>query len=151
MQEQKQVKPKSKARIEIEKYEYRQKLQWAAIKLEPSKSKRFWKRVWFLIVWPWKWVLTECKDWRTLVLFALVMAVMSSEVWVTYIIGFIAKNAGNQTLGNSLLGTASAIWAWWLLPTGSPFMGICVAITVGIKALFDKIKDKKGKNNEKIR
>jgi hypothetical protein len=110
-----------------------------------SKWKWFWAKVWFLMSWPFRWLWAECHDWRFLVIFIIVFVVMSSEVWVCYLLGFIFKDTA---FGKTMLGVASACWLFWLGP-GTPFMPICIGITVGIKALFDKIKSKRRKRLDK--
>ena len=134
-------KPKSKARLEIERYEAKQKKELASIKAMPKGSKRFWKFVWYLIVWPWKWIWAECKDWRTFTLLLIVMAVVGSEVWVPALLGALAKPGAFKT---SMLSVAATCEAFWLLP-GTPFLALVVGLTMAIKALIDKIKDKKEK------
>ena len=84
-----------------------------------------------------KWIYRECKDWRTLVLFIIVFLIMSSEVWLLYILGAIFNNAW-------LIGVASACWLFWLGPF-TPFLPLCIAITFGIKKLFNHRKKKKDK------
>lgn len=63
------------------------------------------------------------------------MLVVSSEVWVCYLIYWLTGNAW-------FLGIGSACWLFWLGP-GTPFTVLCVAITIGIKAILNAITTKK--------
>lgn len=112
-----------------------QKEQKNKIREEPNKWKRFWKWIWYLIVFPWKWIWINIRDWRTAVIFIIVLLVVSSEVWIPYIIWFITKNGW-------WLGIGSACWLFWLGP-GTPFLVICIGLTILIKGLFNKIKARK--------
>ena len=88
----------------------------------------------------WGLLKRELKDWKSWVIFVIVCIVVSSEVWVMYLLYFITKNLW-------FLGVANACWAFWLAPfPAPPFIPICLAITVGIKSLFNKIRSKKKKN-----
>ena len=78
------------------------------------------------------WV--NIRDWRTAIIFVATVIVVSSEVWVMYLLYLIT---GNEWY----LGIGSACWLFWLGP-GTPFMVICIGITMGIKALINKIRGK---------
>ena len=118
-----------------QKYENARKERLAKIKQEPSKWKRFWKYVWFALTYVCVWCWKELRDWRTFLIFIIVQLIVGSEVWVPLILGLIFNNKG-------LLAFAGTMEAFWLLP-GTPFIPICIAITIGIKALIDKRKKKK--------
>lgn len=104
----------------------------AKIKEEPNKFKRFWKWVWWLLSTPFVWLWYNIRDWRTLVIFVLTIVVVSCEVWVPYLIWFITGSAW-------WLGIGSACWLFWLGP-GTPFLPLCIGITIGIKALLNRHK-----------
>ena len=78
------------------------------------------------------WV--NIRDWRTAIIFVATVIVVSSEVWVMYLLYLIT---GNEWY----LGIGSTCWLFWLGP-GTPFMVICIGITMGIKALINKIRGK---------
>ena len=119
-------------------------LVWkTSIRLEPNKFKRFWKWVWYLIAFPFVWIWVNIRDWRTALIFIIVFLVVSSEVWVPYLLGFIFY--ANEPFRISMLSVASACWLFWLGP-GTPFLPLCIGITIGIKGLFNKIKEKKNDN-----
>ena len=112
--------------------------EWKArIRQEPSKAKRFWKWVWYLCAFPFLWLWVNIRDWRTALIFILVALVVSSEVWVPYLIAVICWN--NEPVRISMLSVGSACWLFWIGP-GTPFLVICIGITIGVKALFNKIK-----------
>lgn len=95
------------------------------------------KKIWGWIKSPFIWMWKNLRDWRTAVIFAIVFVVVSSEVWVPYVLGFIFVDARAY-----LWGIGSACWIFWLGP-GTPFLPLCMGITVGIKAIFNKIKEKR--------
>lgn len=91
--------------------------------------------LWNKIVSVWKWVWKQLKDWHNLVIFVIVFLVVSCEVWVPYLIGVITGDGYWFAIG-------SACWAFWLAPF-TPFLPLCIAITLGIRKLWDKIKRRK--------
>lgn len=107
----------------------------AKIKAEPRKFVRFWKWIWYLLTFVWVWCWYNIRDWRTLVIFIIVMAVVGIEVWLPLLLGLILDNAW-------LLGVAAVCEAFWLAPL-TPFIPLCILITMGIKGLINKIKRKK--------
>ena len=119
----------------LKDYNNKQNAWKAKIKLEPNKWKRFWKWVWYLIAFPWVWVFYNIRDWRTAIIFVITFVVLSSEVWVPYLLGLIFNN-------NWLIGVGTACWLFWLGP-GTPFMVICIIVTIGVKTLWNKITKKK--------
>lgn len=129
------------AKEALERYQESQKRRKEEIKAEPKKFKRFIKKLWFWFSYPFRWLFMECHDWRFFLIFIIVMLVMSSEVWVFYILSFI--NWGSD-FSKWCLGIATACWAFWLGPF-TPFIPLCIAITIGIKTLIDKIKNRRKK------
>ena len=99
------------------------------MKKEPLKQK-----IKNLFINLWKWVKRELKDPWTFITFIIVCIVVSSEVWVMYLLYIITWNEW-------FLGIATTLWGIWLLP-GIGFIPICLAITVGIKAIINKIRSK---------
>lgn len=119
-----------------EEYEKKQKEIKVQIKSEP---KHFWKLMWFYIKKPFVWIFDNIKDWRTAVVFIIVFLAMSSEVWVFYLLGIITWGSD---FSKWCMGVASACWLFWLGPF-TPFLPICIGLTAGIKAVINKIKNKK--------
>ena len=118
---------------------YKQKqLIWKThIRLKSSKWSRFWAWVWYLIAFPFVWLFYNIRDWRTFVIFILVVLVVGVEVWLPLLLGIIFNNAW-------LLGLAAACETFWLAPF-TPFLPLCIFLTIVIKELFNKIKMKKEK------
>lgn len=85
-----------------------------------------------------KWLFAQLKDWRNFVIFAIVFLVVSCEVWVPYLLGVITNDA-------YWFGIGSACWLFWLGP-GTPFLPLCIGLTLGIRKIIDKIRSK---NNAK--
>lgn len=107
----------------------------AKIRQEPKKFKRFWKWVLYFILFPWIWIFYNIRDWRTLILFGLVCAVVGCEVWVPLLLGLIFKNGW-------LLGIAATCEAFWLAPF-TPFLPLCIVITFTIKEFLINKRHKK--------
>lgn len=82
-----------------------------------------------------KWVWSECKDWRTLLLFGIVVVLMYTPVWLGYILYFVFKSKW-------AMGIASTYLVFWAGPF-TPYFPLCVAITFGIKKIIEKIKGTK--------
>ena len=118
-------------------YKAKRKEKWQELKQEPNKWKRFWKQVWFLISFAFVWCWHELKDWRTLVIFVCVQLIVGCEVWFPLVLGLIFNN-------KYLLGVAGTCEAFWLAPF-TPFLPLCIVITMGIKGMIDKRKSKNGK------
>lgn len=122
-----------------QEYELRQKEEKAKIKQESKRFKRFLLWCKYLITFPFKWLWVNIRDWRTALVFVGVFLVLSSEVWVPYLIGLITWGTD---LSKWMFGVASACWLFWLGP-GTPFMVICISLTIAVKGLFNKIKGRK--------
>ena len=122
-----------------EKYKQDQKAARDKIRLEPSGWKRFWKWVWYLITFPFKWLWLNIRDWRTALIFLIVVLVVGSEVWVPYLLGLITWGTD---FSKWMIGIGSTCWLVWLGP-GTPFLVICIGITIGVKELFNKIEERR--------
>lgn len=75
------------------------------------------------------WIKEECKDWRTFVIFAIVVAVMYFPTWGGYLLYLIFN-------WNWCLIVATTSLLFWAGPF-TPFFPLCIAITLGIKRLLD--------------
>lgn len=140
----KEKKP-NKFQILESKYKEDQKKARDKIRQEPSNWIRFWKWVWYLIAFPFKWLWLNIRDWRTALIFICVVLIVSSEVWVPYLIGFICWGTA---LSKVMIGIGSTCWIFWLGP-GTPFLIICIGITIAAKELFNRIEDKKNGKRKK--
>lgn len=118
-----------------EEYERKQKEELIEIKTEPH---HFWRLVWFYFKKPFRWLKENIKDWRTAIIFIIVVLVVSCEVWVPYLIALVTWGSD---LSKWLIGVASACWLFWLGP-GTPFLLICITLTMVIKGIFNKVRFK---------
>ena len=48
-----------------------------------------------------------------------------------------------------MFGIGSAVWIWWASPVGSPFILLVTFTAIGIKAIFNKIKNREKKSHKK--
>ena len=87
-----------------------------------------------------KWVWSECKDWHTLVLFLVVVFVMYAPVWGGYLLHLLFKIKWGSVVATTYL-------AFWAGPF-TPYFPLCIAITLGIKKLFEKLKNNNDKADE---
>lgn len=87
-----------------------------------------------------KWVWQECKDWHTLVLFLVVVFLMYTPVWGGYLLHILFDIKWGSVV-------ATAYLAFWAGPF-TPYFPLCIAITLGIKKLIEKVKSKSNKKDE---
>ena len=113
-------------------------------KIKNSKHK-LWAWVRYIFIFPFKWCYYNLRDWRTFIIFLIVFVVVSCEVWVPYLLGLIIPS-----IRAVMWSVGSACWLFWLGP-GTPFMVICISITIFIKSLYNKIKGGKNKNENSIK
>lgn len=139
---------KSIKEIEQE-YETKQKERKEKIRQEPNKAKRFFKLIWFYISFPFVWLFYNIRDRHTLVIFIIVMLVVGCEVWIPYLLGVIFYS--NEAFRITMFSVGSACWLFWLGPF-TPFMPLCIVITIGIKTGINKwkMKDHKPKMKNKL-
>lgn len=86
-----------------------------------------------------RWILKQLKDKTNILIFVIVFLVLSSEVWIPYLLAVITGNKWWWGIG-------SACWAFWLAPF-TPFLPLCIAITFGVRKIVDKIRDKHNKKD----
>ena len=131
---------------ELESQYKKRQLAWKThIRMKPTKWKRFWGWCGYACAFPFVWAWVNIRDWHTFVIFVTVFIVMSSEIWIPYLIAIVCWN--DEPLRNTLIGVASSCFVFWAMPM-TPFLLICVFLTMAIKGLFNKIKY--GKKNENI-
>lgn len=92
---------------------------------------KVWEKLKALLKATW----AQLKDRTNLVIFVIVNVVLSSEVWVTYLLAVITGNPWWWGIG-------SACWAFWLAPF-TPFTAIAIALTFAIRKIYDKAKNRK--------
>lgn len=122
---------------ELEKqFDLLNKVRLGFIKSDQNKFRRFWRLLGHYLSFPFVWIWYNIRDWRTFLIFGIVCLVVSVEVWLPYLLGFITWGTD---FSKWCFGVGSAMWVWWLLP-GTPFLPLCIGITIGVKAIFNKIK-----------
>ena len=82
-----------------------------------------------------KWVIEECKDWKTIVILFIVMLIVYLPTWGGYLFYFIFK-------WKWCFAVATGYFAFWMGPF-TPFFPLCIAIALGIKR---KIEIQNSKN-----
>jgi TRAP-type mannitol/chloroaromatic compound transport system permease large subunit len=83
-----------------------------------------------------KWLLKTLGDKTNIIIFIIVFAAVSCEVWVPYLIAIITGIEWWWVVG-------SACWAFWLAPF-TPFIPLCIVLTAVVRKIYDKIKKRKG-------
>ena len=111
------------------------------IRQEPSKFKRFWKWVWYLICFPWVWLFYNIRDWRSAICVIISFGIWSASVWLFYLLYFLTKNPW-------FLGIGSAVWVWWLSPVGSPFILLVTFTSIAFKAIWNKLRNVKDEKEQ---
>ena len=104
--------------------------------------RKFWQTIWKWLKAPFIWIKDNIKDWRTAVIFAIVLVVVSSSVWIFLLLGLTTGKAW-------FYGIASGVFIWWQFP-GNPFFMLCIGITIGIKSLFNKVRRKREDKNKQV-
>lgn len=105
------------------------------IRQEPNKFKRFFKWIWYLICFPWIWLFYNIRDWRSAICVAISFCIWSASVWFFYLLYFLTNNPW-------FLGIGSAVWIWWISPVGSPFILLVTITAIGMKAFYNKLKNR---------
>jgi len=82
------------------------------------------------------WLKEECKDWRTFFIFACVLIIMYSPVWLGYLLYYI--------LGLKwCLVMATVVLTFWAGPF-TPFFPLAIAVTLFIKKIMKIKQNRKG-------
>lgn len=76
----------------------------------------------------------ELQDRLTIIIFIVTVLVLSSEVWLCYLLGIIFNSA-------YLIGIATTCWLFWLSPF-TPFLSISFLLTIGIREGIRKIQER---------
>ncbi|MGN1328541.1 MAG: hypothetical protein ACI4V4_02465 [Eubacterium sp.] len=87
-----------------------------------------------------KWIWSECKDWHTLVLLLIVVFIMYAPVWGGYLLHILFKIKWGSVVATTYL-------AFWAGPF-TPYFPLCIAITFGIKKIFEKRNHNDDKDDE---
>ena len=97
--------------------------------------KKLWNKLWNKAIDFLKWVWSECKDWRTLVLLGVVCLILGLPVWGGILVGFLFD-------WEWAYAVAAVCWAFWMLP-GAPYFALSVSTTLVIKRIFEKRAERK--------
>lgn len=126
-------------------YQYKKKqLVWkTSIRLKSTRTQRFWGWVWYLIAFPFVWLFYNIRDWRTAICIVISTLLWSASVWIWYLLAICTGWTSNAA--KWFIGVGSVVWIWWASPIGSPFILLVTFTAIGIKALFNKIKNRKHK------
>lgn len=127
---------KEKERLEL--YKEKEKQELARIKAISDKHERHKQYFIFKAKQPINWIFDNIKDWHTAIIFMIVFLVVSCEVWIPYLLAILSWGT---TFSKTMIGVGSAMWSFWLLP-GTPFILICISLTMLIKGIFNKIRFK---------
>ena len=130
-----------------QQYKHKQLIWKTSIRFKPTKWKRFCGWVWYLIAFPWVWLFYNIRDWRTAICILVSFLLWSSSVWVWYVLALCT--GWTSDAAKWFLGIGSAVWIWWASPVGSPFILLVTFTAIGIKALFNKVREKKSHKKNK--
>lgn len=130
-----------------QQYKHKQLIWKTSIRFKPTKWQRFWSWVWYLIAFPWVWLFYNIRDWRTAICILVSFLLWSSSVWVWYVLALCS--GWTTDAAKWFLGIGSAVWIWWASPVGSPFILLVTFTAIGIKAIFNKIKNREKKSHRK--
>lgn len=82
------------------------------------------------------WLKEECKDWRTFVIFIIVLVIMYAPVWLGYLLYYILGLKWCMVIATIAL-------TFWAGPF-TPFFPIAIAVTLFIKKIIKNKVKKKG-------
>lgn len=88
-------------------------------------------------------ILHQLEDKRNLAIFFCVLAVLSAPIWLFYTLAVMFDI-------KALYAVASVYWAFWAGPM-TPFFPLCVAITLAIRKILDKLLWKKNDRGDKAK
>jgi len=134
-------KPRSYKELDKELTEFKNKRK-AEIreKYKGHKVKLFFRLLWFNLIYIWRWLWVQCRDWRFFVTFLIVCGVVGCTVWIPPIIALFMQD---EEATAWLLGISTGSLFFWNCVPGTPYIAICCAITTGVRELFNKWKKHK--------
>lgn len=133
---------------DIDKEYKRKQLAWKThIRMKPTKWKRFWGWVWYFLTFAFVWLFYNIRDWRSAICVIISLLLWSSSVWIWYALAIFT--GVNTSTAKWFAGIGTAVWIWWASPVGSPFILLVTFTAIGIKALFNKIKNREKKSHKK--
>lgn len=131
----------TKEKIELEKEKQRQyeiKCQGEKTRIKCQKH-HFFKLLWYYIKKPFVWLFDNIKDWRTAVIFGIVVLVVGVEVRLPLLLALLTWGT---PFSATMLGVAATCETFWLAPF-TPFLPLCIIITMVVKEIFNKIRFKR--------
>lgn len=149
MKKSKKDRPKGAFRRTVASYKRFFEVWKSRIVAAHPKGHRFWSYCYEFVVLPWVLVFRWFRrNPSSIVIFSIWLVAVSSEVWVSYLMGLL-------TIGTDAsawwLSIASACWLFWMGP-GTPFMAIVLGLTVATevawKKIVSRIRKKRGKKDE---
>lgn len=132
------MKNKKLSKLEQE-YNAQANIRKDKIRQETSKFKRFWKWIWYFISFPFVWLFYNIRDWRSAICVVIAFLLWSVSVWGFYLAAIIC--GWSTPAAKWLIAIGSAVWGWWLSPAGSPFILIVTMTSIGLKAIWNKIRN----------
>ena len=133
---------------ELEKiYKEKQEAWKAKIRAKPTKAKRFWSWVLYFIAFPWVWLFYNIRDWRSAVCIVISTLLWSASVWIWYALAIFT--GWNTSTAKWFAGIGTAVWIWWASPVGSPFILLVTFTAIGMKMLWNKLRDRKSRKKAK--
>lgn len=138
------------AKAKDDELKAKRKAKMDEIKKEPNKWKRMWKFIWHWTTYPFIWIWNNIRDWRTFLIFLIVFLIVSCEVWVPYLLGTITWGSD---FSKTMMGVGTACLLFWNVVPCTPFLAICITLTIITKSIFNrlrfrKLKDKQPPENE---
>ena len=115
--------------------EYKSKRK-SEIKSIQSRFKRFWAWVGYFFTITWKWLFLTLRDWKSWLIFIACITVTGSTVWVGYLLYWIFRWAW-------ALAMATGSLVFWNCVPCTPFIAINLFLTLGVKRLFEAIREKR--------
>jgi len=124
-----------------EQYKKKQLVWKTSIRLKPTKWKRFWGWVWYFLTFAFVWLFYNIRDWRSALCVFISLMLWSSSVWIWYALAIFT--GVNTNTAKWFAGIGTAVWIWWASPVGSPFILLVTFTAIGMKMLWNKLREKK--------
>lgn len=90
--------------------------------------KKFFSNIINLFKKVFKWIIYELRDVKTFIIFMIVWLVMMAPAWGGYLLAIFTDNSWHLTY-------ATAYFFFWAGPF-TPFIPLCLTITIGIKKIL---------------
>jgi len=127
----------------LKKTSRRNKWEKYFIRQEPNKFKKILKFIWYYTKFPFILVWDNRKDPIMIISLISSFIILSSEVWLSAILGFISWGTD---FSKWCFGIAGACWAFWMGPF-TPFTALAVGFAFVIRKFLLWILGKKSKSS----